>query len=45
MDPNAEAIWLKEGDSIEMEIEGLGILRNTIVKEETDFSILNKKKI
>jgi fumarylacetoacetate (FAA) hydrolase len=44
-DANAEAIWLKEGDSIELEIEGLGILRNTIVKEENDFSILSKKKI
>jgi fumarylacetoacetate (FAA) hydrolase len=44
-DSNAEPIWLKAGDSIEMEIEGLGILRNTIVKEESDFSILSKKNI
>lgn len=44
-DPNAEASWLKAGDSIEMEIEGLGILRNTILKEESNFSILSKKKI
>lgn len=44
-DPNAEAKWLKEGDSIEMEIEGLGILRNTIIKEDSHFSILNKKKL
>lgn len=37
--------WLKEGDTIEMEIKGLGILRNTIVKEDSDWSILSRKKI
>lgn len=37
--------WLKEGDLIELEIEALGKLSNTIVKEETDFSIMAKKKI
>lgn len=36
--------WLQEGDIIEMEVDELGILTNTIVKEESDFSILNKKK-
>lgn len=36
--------WLKEGDVVEMEIEGLGKLTNTIVKEENDFSILKLKK-
>lgn len=44
-DANAESIWLKEGDCIELEIEGLGILRNTILKEENNFSILQNKKI
>jgi fumarylacetoacetate (FAA) hydrolase len=39
-----EERWLKEGDEIEMEIEGLGILKNTIVKDEDDFSILSRKK-
>lgn len=43
-DANTEAKWLHEGDSIEMEIEGLGILRNTIVKEDSQLSILHKKK-
>jgi fumarylacetoacetate (FAA) hydrolase len=43
-DENAEAIWLKDGDCIELEIEGLGILRNTIVKEESELSIFSKKK-
>jgi fumarylacetoacetate (FAA) hydrolase len=36
--------WLQEGDTIEMEIEGLGKLSNTIVKDEDNFSILAKKK-
>jgi fumarylacetoacetate (FAA) hydrolase len=36
--------WLQEGDVVEMEVEGLGKLINTIVREETDFSILEKKK-
>jgi fumarylacetoacetate (FAA) hydrolase len=43
-DPNYEEQWLKEGDVIEMEIEQLGILSNTIVKEDDDFSILSRKK-
>jgi len=37
--------WLQEDDVVELEIRGLGILRNTIVKEDTDWSILNLKKI
>lgn len=36
--------WLKEGDVVDMEIEGLGKLSNTIVRDESDFSILEKKK-
>lgn len=44
-DENYTEQWLKEDDVIEMEVEALGILSNTIVKEESDFSILNKKKI
>jgi fumarylacetoacetate (FAA) hydrolase len=36
--------WLKEGDVIEMEVEVLGTLINTIVKEDSDFSIIEKKK-
>jgi len=42
-DPDYEEQWLKDGDEIEMEIEGLGKLKNTIVAEEDDFSILEKK--
>jgi fumarylacetoacetate (FAA) hydrolase len=43
-DLSYEEQWLKEGDEIELEIDGLGILKNTIIKEENDFSILDKKK-
>lgn len=44
-DPNYEEQWLKPGDVVEMEIEGLGILSNTIVQEDDNFSILAKKKM
>ena len=37
--------WLQEGDVVEMEIDCLGKLSNTIVKEDSDFSILALKKI
>lgn len=43
-DPNYQEQWLKEGDTIEMEIDGLGLLKNTIVKEDSNFSILQLKK-
>lgn len=36
--------WLKAGDVVEMEMTGLGVLKNTIVAEESDFSILKLKK-
>ncbi len=42
--PDFREQWLQELDVIEMEIEGLGKLINTIHKEESDFSILNLKK-
>ena len=43
-DPNYPEQWLKAGDFVEMDIEGLGTLRNTIVAEDDDFSILALKK-
>lgn len=43
-DPNFKPQWLQAGDVVEMEIEGLGLLSNTIVAEKTDFSILALKK-
>ena len=43
-DPGYTEQWLKEGDVVEMEIDELGLLTNTIVKDESDFSILALKK-
>jgi len=43
-DPDYQEQWLKAGDIVEMEIDGLGKLSNTIVKEDSSFSILNLKK-
>ena len=43
-DPNYQEQWLQPGDVVEMEIDGLGKLTNTIVKEDSDFSILGLKK-
>jgi fumarylacetoacetate (FAA) hydrolase len=43
-DPNYKVQWLQPGDVVEMEIEGLGLLKNTIVAEKTDFSLLKLKK-
>jgi fumarylacetoacetate (FAA) hydrolase len=43
-DPEYKEQWLQEGDEVEMEIEGLGKLKNTIVRDERDFSILALKK-
>jgi fumarylacetoacetate (FAA) hydrolase len=42
--PDYQEQWLHEGDTVEMEVEGLGKLSNTIVKEESHFSILARKK-
>jgi fumarylacetoacetate (FAA) hydrolase len=44
-DANYTEQWLQEGDIVEMEIDGLGKLSNTMVREEDDFSILAKKKL
>jgi fumarylacetoacetate (FAA) hydrolase len=43
-DPNYPEQWLQAGDVVEMEIDGLGLLSNTIVKDESAFSILKLKK-
>lgn len=42
--PNAVPQWLQPNDVVEMEIDGLGILTNNIVKIDTDWSILAQKK-
>ena len=43
-DPNYPEQWLQAGDVVELEIDGLGVLSNTIVAEDDDFSILQRKK-
>ncbi len=44
-DPNYKTQWLQPGDIVEMEVTGLGVLSNTIIKESTDWSILDNKKV
>jgi fumarylacetoacetate (FAA) hydrolase len=39
-----KSVWLNDGDEIELEIAGLGILKNKIKKSKTSRSILAKKK-
>ncbi len=43
-DLNYTEQWLQPGDTVEMEINGLGKLGNTIIAEESDWSILKRKK-
>ena len=43
-DPAYPEQWLQPNDVVEMEIDGLGKLSNTIIAEETDWSILKLKK-
>lgn len=43
-DADYQPQWLQNGDVVEMEIEGLGVLKNTIVAEDTDWSLLALKK-
>ncbi|MES2701101.1 MAG: fumarylacetoacetate hydrolase family protein [Bacteroidota bacterium] len=43
-DPSYKEQWLQDGDLVEMEIDGLGHLTNTIVAEQTEWSILGEKK-
>jgi len=42
--PEYEEQWLQPGDEIELTIESLGILRNTIEEVKTDYSLLKLKK-
>lgn len=42
--PDYPEQWLKAGDVVELEIDQLGVLSNTIVAEEDTFSILERKK-
>jgi fumarylacetoacetate (FAA) hydrolase len=42
--PEYQEQWLQAGDEVELEIDGLGILNNSIEAEEDEFSILALKK-
>ncbi|MDB5202049.1 MAG: fumarylacetoacetate hydrolase family protein [Ferruginibacter sp.] len=42
--PAFQEQWLQPDDVVEMEIDGLGTLTNTMIREEDDFSILELKK-
>jgi len=42
--PSAEDRWLQEGDVVELEIEQLGLLKNTIHRSYSNHSILDLKK-
>jgi fumarylacetoacetate (FAA) hydrolase len=44
-DPDYQEQWLQENDVVELEVDGLGILTNTIVCEDSDFSLLAQKKV
>jgi fumarylacetoacetate (FAA) hydrolase len=44
-DPNYAEQWLQQNDIVEMEIDGLGKLSNTIIAEQDDFSLLANKKV
>ncbi|MEX0966929.1 MAG: fumarylacetoacetate hydrolase family protein [Bacteroidia bacterium] len=42
--PEHEDQWLNDGDQVELEVEGLGLLRNTMEMEDTSYSIFQQKK-
>jgi fumarylacetoacetate (FAA) hydrolase len=44
-DPNYVEQWLQPNDVVTMEVDGLGVLENKIIAEETDWSILAQKKM
>ena len=44
-DPAYKEQWLQPGDSVTMSLDSLGTLENTIVKEDSNWSILKQKKI
>lgn len=44
-DPNATPQWLLDGDVVSLQVDGLGELTNQMKAEQTDWSILNLKKI
>ena len=43
-DPDYEPIWLKNGDTVKLEIDMLGFLENKIVVKDAPYSLFEKKK-
>lgn len=43
--PSYSEQWLQPNDLVELEIDGLGTLKNKIIADNTDFSILKLKKM
>lgn len=43
-DPAFEEQWLQQGDVVELEIDELGVLSNTITAEDDDWSLFARKK-
>lgn len=43
-DPSYQEQWLQEGDTVELEVEGLGKLANSFTIEENSYSLLGLKK-
>jgi fumarylacetoacetate (FAA) hydrolase len=43
-DPDYPEQWLQENDVVELKVDGLGILSNTMVREDSDLSLLKNKK-
>jgi fumarylacetoacetate (FAA) hydrolase len=43
-DPSYLEQWLQQGDVVDLEIDGLGVLSNKMIAEETDWSLLQVKK-
>ena len=44
-DANYTEQWLQADDVVEMQIDGLGVLSNTMVKEDSEMSLLGLKKV
>ncbi len=42
--PTYKEQWLQNGDQIEIEVDALGTLKNSITMHPTDWSILKRKK-
>jgi fumarylacetoacetate (FAA) hydrolase len=42
--PDYTEQWLQPNDVVELEVEALGVLTNTMVAEDSDFSLLSLKK-